>query len=408
MKGLTFSGMERAEICSASPVLPHSRRETKDAQAGTAKHSFHENVGTIGRERALALVPAEHRKACEQIDLDALPASHPDRWSFEVAFAYNVDTGEARELGRGLNRKYHSVAHPPSEREVCGTLDVVGVTEDAVVYPDLKSGFGADVAPARENWQLRIGALAAARAYGKHRAHVAIIHLRDGEPYWERAELSELDLDATEHAIRRVVARVERARETYESGKTPDTTLGEHCKFCPALTSCPGQMGLVAAALGKQLGPEVLNEETAPLLLARLEAIEFATKAMWATLEDYASVRPIDLGDGWFYGKTQKPRTSIDAELAPKVLADVLGLNVEPEVKRVLTQAALKEAIRANLQPGQKQTKVFEAAMEVLRQAGAVEVVHVSSIAKFKAKALPTTTTMKSPEENAEHAAQAE
>lgn len=403
MKGLTFSGMERAAICPASVSLPQANRTTTWSASGTAQHAYLENVASLGMDRALALVPPEHRDTCKRIDLSELPSSKPGRYAYEVAFAYNVDTGEARVLGVGLGRQYHRAEKPPTAREICGTLDVVGVTDAAVVVADLKSGWGEVAAP-RENWQLRIGALAAARAFEKDRAHVAIIFLKDGDPRWARADLTELDLDAAEGSVRRIVRGVEAARAVVESGKTPDTFPGSHCKYCSALPSCPGQMGLIAAALDKKLGPDLLNEETAPRLLARLEAIEIATKRMWESLDEYVSVRPLELGGGWVYGKTQTTRTTLKADKAQEVLAEEFNLRVEPEVKKTITQEAVKDAIRSQL-PAVKITKFFDAAMERLKEAGAADVATLTTVKRHRPKPAALPASNPSPEPKESHVA---
>lgn len=398
MKLPTFSRWPLAAVCPAHVAFPHAERSTSFAALGTSKHGFHENVGAMSREEALSLVPPEHRAACERMNLDRLPWD-PKSYSKERAFALNIDTFEARDLGTGLGRKYPDLG----PRWTYGTLDVVGLAEDAVLVADLKTGW-SDTTPAREHWQLRMGALAAARAFGKTTAHVAIIHVRDdGEPYWDTATFSELDLDATEHSVRRVVAQMERAIEVKASGEDPTVTAGAHCARCPALGSCPASREVILATIGRTVVPVVLNEETAPILYARLLLLDEVRDLAWKVLDGYAEVSPIPAGNGYVYGATKVPRTTINGEKAPELLKRI-GLTVEPEVKKVITHEALKDAIRREW-PNAKITKAHESLIAQLLEAGAASTTTTTSVRKHKAKppALPAETNPQSEETDATH-----
>jgi hypothetical protein len=376
MKGFSFSAMGRIAACAPSAIFPRSETSTDYAAKGVVVHAYLRDVNAMGAENALERVPAEHRVACEAIDLSALPASKPDAYAAEVSFAYAVETGEAREIGRNLERGYEGLLGP---REIPGTLDVIGLTEDAVVVLDYKSGF-ADLGPAKENWQLRIGALAAARAYGRSRAHVGIIRItEDGEPRYQRADLTELDLDATEEAIRQVVDRVERAEAEFELGRQPTTVEGAHCKYCPAFNFCPAKRSLAREIVGagKPVLPELLDDDTAAIAIQRLEALEGVVKRAWEVLEERARIRPIPLGKSAFFGPLATSREKLNAEKVVEVLDERFGAEIALalEVKQSTTKEALKAALRKHVAktPGAKITKVFDATMEALREAGGAE-----------------------------------
>lgn len=375
MKGFSFSAMGRIAACSPSAVLPRSETSTEFAGRGHVVHGYLRNVNAMGVDEALARVPEEHRDACEVIDLSALPLN-PEAYAAEVAFAYDVDAGTAREIGRDLARGYAGLI---SGREIPGTLDVVGLTEDAVIYLDFKTGH-SDLGPAKENWQLRIGALAAARAYGRSRALVGIIRINEeGEPYYQRAELTELDLDATEEEIRQVVARVERAQALIDAGEQPTTVEGAHCRYCPAFDFCPAKRSLAREIVGAggPVLPAVLDDETAAIALQRLEAVESVVKRAWQVLEERARIRPIPLGDGKLFGPQALAREKLDAEKVIEVLDERFGAEIALalEVKQSTTKEALKAALRKHVAktPGAKITKVFDATMEAIREAGGAE-----------------------------------
>src|SRR5690606_5564131 len=115
-------------------------------------------------------VPEKYRDLCEAIDFERLPQG----LAAEVAIAIDVQTGKARELGRGNGRCYETVR----ETEIPMTLDLLGANDDAVMVGDYKSGY-SDVPPAVENGQLRTNAVAAARLIGRDTAVVEIIRIKD-------------------------------------------------------------------------------------------------------------------------------------------------------------------------------------------------------------------------------------
>jgi hypothetical protein len=404
VKGLTGSGVERAMHCAAAAVLPQSDVATEWSGEGDVNHAFLENCARYGRERALAMAPKEHRAALERIDLDALPPlQNPGAFRFEAAFAYNLVTGVSRFLGTGIHRRYDQVPSPPTEDEVALTLDVAGQTQDEAVVADWKSFFGRNVTPAAHNWQLKLGALAVTRNSHLERATVAAVLLRDGDPYWDVATLSELDLDAAESALRGLKARIDALRE--RGVEVQDTHQGPWCRYCPALASCPAKKAMLSAALDKELIDGALNERNARLVYERLVAIDTIRDLMWKTLDEYAEVTPIDLGDGNMYGKREKQRTSIvNVKAALTLLEREHGIDVSEAVELSLTNAAVKDAIAAkHAREGIKRqlTKTYEAAMAALSEAGAAKTATFYSVEKHRRpKELPAPTPTEAPQES--------
>lgn len=399
---LSGSGLDRADHCPASVVFPQTRTTTPYSSRGTVLHEFLMRVPKLGRDAALAMVPEEYRGGCERLQLDGLPLD-ADAYAAEVAYAYNITAGIARELGRGINRDYSQL----QEGEIPGTEDVVGLTDDSVIIIDWKSGW-ADLGPVRENWQLRFGALAACRTYGKERAVVAIIRLmEDGEWYVKRAELDEIDLDATEHALRGIRGRIAQETLAFAQGATLETSEGPWCRYCPAFNVCPSKMGLVRQVLTEAeranvlertepgLLPVVLNAENAQAVYRRLEAAEAVVSRMWGVVKDYARVTPIDLGNGQVYGEKKHPEDKIDAEKALPLLVGRFGPSAEAavEVKKTITKEALKDLIRPAID-GKKNAKgkrltikeVFETTWTELEQAGAARTTYSPRLMEHRPK----------------------
>lgn len=389
----SMSGAERAERCPPSVILPQSNTTSSHAAEGTVMHEYLANVNTRGPAIALELVPAEFQEAMSVIDLDGLPPM--DQYAAEVSFAYNPATDTGRELGRGLDRNYADL----QPGEIPGTMDLFGLADDAVVVLDHKR-FGWGLGPARDNRQLRTYALAAARAFKRERAFVALIRTgEDGVPRWSSAELSMIDLDATAEVLRRTQERIAEARVQYENrhagiANIPlETNQGDHCNHCPAFASCPAKMNLVrevALATGEPGSAiPVITKLNAPAVLERVEAMEKVVEYVRGVLRQYASSQPIHLPGGYVYGVKVQHKDALDPKIAATVLAlrfDALLPDEAIETEPKLTKTGLGKALRKYMQrvPGLKITALQKAALDALREGGGVTIKKSFPITRFK------------------------
>jgi hypothetical protein len=314
----TASRLHRASICPASAVLPRIEEATsRAAERGKAVHQFLATVGTLGVEPALAAIPKEWHQDCRLIDLDSLPQVDPMAWAHEVALVYNVHTGRAREVGRNLERSYP----PLAPGEIAGTADVVALTPDAVVVADWKTGW-SKVPGAAVNWQVRFYALAAARAYGRERAVVAIVRLdSEGHARWDSAEFDEFDMATIEQELVALVARLEAEHERVARGERPRVVYGDHCAFCPAVRACPAVGEFLVRAAGSE--PAITSHaQVARWISARKAGARFI-EAIDAALEVYADAHgPVKTTDGMQYGRREKQRETIIGEAANIALRD--------------------------------------------------------------------------------------
>lgn len=383
---LTGSGLGRALACVPSVVLPHAPEIREEATRGTHGHEFLMNVSLVGREMALERAPEDMRPMLEALNLDSLPVK-PDAWAAEVAFSYDPATDTARELGRGLSRDY-SGAKPG---EIPGSADVVGVTDTEAVVLDWKFG-GWNVPPAADNWQLRFYALCAARAYGKPRAVVGIVKLReDGSHWFDRAELDELDLEAVAAELRGLLERALAEEAHVAKGGTPRTVRGPHCKYCPALPYCPAQTALVREVgfASIEPGAPVITAENAPALLEKLEAVDRLREMMWAALKTYAQGAPVQLPSGEVWGPTETEKEGIDAAKAGLLLAEKYDAQVaidatksEPSMSWTQLEVALKAWMLRH--PGHRVAQLKQEARELLRKGGALRVSKVTAFKRHK------------------------
>lgn len=388
--GLTGSGLGRARACPASVLLPQTYAAGgKYERRGNVVHEYLASAPTLGRDGALANAPEDMRVALGCIELDALPVD-PGKYAAEVCFRYDVRTDTAHEVSRGASDRAYE--RDPDPWHVWGTADVVGMTADAVVVGDYKTGW-SDLGPVRDNWQLRFYALAACRAYGRDRAIVFIIRIReDGSPWYERAELSALDLDATAHSISVLVDQLEDAKK--QDASEIRVVEGAHCRYCRAFAQCPAKATL-AAALGRgELAPPVLDASNALAVYERAQAAKEVIARVEASLEEYARLSPIDLGNGWVYGQKELPSEKIDALLAQPILK-AHGLADAIETTLAVKKDRLKDEIRKSVsvkyQNGKKPRGIlgetFDQVLGELRAAKAAITTKSRPVMKHRPKA---------------------
>ena len=371
----TASALERNAKCLLSALLPKVLRESADATAGTAKHAYLADALDSGApEQALERVPAEYRDECASLDLSQLPAGYPGTCAAEVAFAFDVETGAGRELGRGLGRDYQGLA----DTEIPSTADVVALEgSDAVAIYDYKTGWGRQPRAA-ESWQLRFLALAACRAYGRSRASVAIIRVGEDGAYYDRAEFDECDLLVTEGDVSELFVDIEIALKNPASIASVPAVPGDHCKYCPGFEHCPAQAALIRAASGApaELGVEgiVLTPETAAAAWRRIKDVERVLDATKTAIQAYAQLAPIPLGDGYELGAVQQSRERVDGVRAHRVLVERYGEDIAGSaVEWKSSKAAIERALRPLVTKERKISALKEEALEALRAAGAVE-----------------------------------
>lgn len=419
----SVSQLPRLEACPASEALPATRTVTVSpyASKGTVIHEFLRDVNQVGLEKALEGVPDEHLNACKAIDVSKLPACDPDSYAVEVAIAWDWMNDTARELGRGLKRDYSSC----TENELPGQIDVLGLTPDAVVVHDYKSGYRY-LGPAEESLQLIGYAVAAATLFNRQRAVVSFIRLQpNGEAYWKPVDLDLLDLDAGKARIRAIIEAVTFERQLYEASGTEALTIveGGHCQYCPAFAQCPAKMklaGMLAIEAGKpvptsDLFPLPITELNFPLLLQRYELAQELLDRVGGILSEYGRGTPVKLPSGEMYGPIASTKEEIsDIDAAKVVLADRYGQVVADRsvaTHRTLTWAALERELRGwmdevgpdgktKVRPGLKISHVTRAAREALREAKAVRADTSYPVKRYRPKAtkpaLPAATESKS------------
>ena len=358
---ITPSSLDRLNACPASGVLPQIREENADATRGTIIHAFLDDCARHGREEALARAPEDYRLVCAAIDISKLPIG--SNFRSEVAFAYDYQTGRAREIPV-RNREYVGL----SETEIAGTADVIALVDHATVYVgDYKTGHRP---PKPDSMQLRAYALMAARTLGATEAVCEIVHVREDGTVWrERMEMDAFELAIAEQQIRDVVRKVERA--------TPEhVTTGDHCRYCPAFKACPATLALARQVAAEKLEIPPLTPETAALALERVKAVKKVVAAVEAEIKAFAERESIPLSNGKTYGPRPWHTREVVVERALPVLVKRFGLPaVDAALPRKATVSAVEKlAKEAAIAAGEKVAPAVRALMQELEQAGAIRV----------------------------------
>lgn len=352
---------------------------------GTIAHAFLAEAALAGREAALAKIPDEHRDWVECLDLDRLPLAPGEYWP-EVAAAYDMATGKARILGHNMTRAKAKALKSPSE--TVGLMDVAADAGDGVFVADWKTGFG-HVTPAASNWQLKAYALFLARALDRNRATISIVRVRtDGAPPWyDTAQLDDLDLAAFETELQRLFAMRSQVRAQTRARQwdaLPKFHEGTWCKYCPAQRACPAKVGDMLLVTQDKGQPLNLDDAKAAHVWQVLKLAPKVLTRWQGVVEDYAQQQPFPIGDGVWVGPLldKKPtETLVPAkarEALTKHLGDELGGAVfsdAVEISDSLTKASLKRSLRKLVLPTRpsttKLTHLEKEVLEALRAGGA-------------------------------------
>jgi hypothetical protein len=368
MNLLSASSLQRVDACPASAVLPRSVHDSPWSAKGTEIHAHLKRLAQgVSVDESLKQVPETWRSICAEIP-------DPGKGIAEVAFAYDVETGKVRELGRDIDRQYGKLA----PTEIPGSLDFLCMVGDVLHIDDYKSG-RTEVPPARENLQLHTQALMACRAYGASKARVSLVHIRDdGSTYRDAHDLDAFDLAEVADRLSRLWTRVQIAKKAVAQGKQPDVREGKHCEFCPAKNACPAKVAWLVR-LGAPQGIEqrfdaLLTGATARQAYEVYQRAEEVMGAIRGKLYAWARENPIDLGDGKVFGPTTFERETIDGEVAWKALESLHGTNVAMRACELTTSKAAIERALKEIAPRGSLAAFKRKALDEIAERGGIEV----------------------------------
>lgn len=412
---LSASKIHRAWQCPASAVLPQNIDDTREERTepartrGNAVHRFLERVNLVGRAEALAeaiedvaaIGHVDHDiiRMLEALDLDNLPT----HLSSEVAYAYNLETGVVRELGRNLgHRDYDQLAEPPVWPEIPGTFDVIGFQDMGGVrrgyVGDYKTGWTRYPAPDQYG-QTMSGALCVQAAHNCDEVVVELIHLdEDGQHYASRRTMDGWDLEAASIAFSRIPRAIAEAQEEFLAGRPLPTHEGAHCDFCGAYKSCSAKLGLARsmpaelirfgatpttgdkgeAVIG--LAPGVITRENAGEIFVAAERMQTFLGLVKTEICNMGWTDPVPLPDGRTIQPVRSSRRELDGHKVAAYLERKYGREEALSAVDIkVTMDSLRRVVARHKGAKEKiETKkgdgVLDLAIAELEAAGAVAV----------------------------------
>lgn len=355
---ISFSQMDRIHACPASAALPRSQRSssTGAASAGTARHAHIERIGNGATHAdSIAAADPEHRDMVSAMQLDGLPVGAPYR--HEVAVALDPVRMTVRELGQGINRRYEGM----NPTEIPGTIDVIGGGERVQIV-DWKGSHDVTLPRANVSRQMLLSALAGLLLHERDEAEVSHVHFRDDGSWWRDGPhaLSLADLLQVAAETEADLARVAQLHALVDAGAEVPVSPGVHCRYCPAVLSCPDARRQWALVAAPATGAVSQAELDLAAMVARDPAAAYVAikraKSVVNSVEDvlvrYAlECGPIDLGDGQHYGRHDVERTEIDGQIAFAVVQETLGVQAATEAVQIrASKAGITRAIKASNQ----------------------------------------------------------
>lgn len=299
-------------------------------------------------------------------------------WQAEVAYAYNPKTDTARQLD--VEKRNYQV----EPDEIAGTIDAVMLDVDHATIVDWKTGddFHRMTADAKDNWQLKLYALAVSRTHKVNNVQVVIARISD-EVRATAYTLDEMELDAVAAEVAVMVAGI----------PTSVPTPGYHCIRCKAVSVCPTTENATEAIIStveklpEVTGPAVelvIDKDNATTLLARLRQVQAACETLENALKVYAVNNDgITLTNGKRWRKVPSERESIvldGPEMASGLAAlDAVGAADSVTVKTSVTKTAIEKVLKAQGLKGKELAAKLETTMSELRAAGCVRSVTVDS-----------------------------
>lgn len=201
-----------------------------------------------------------------------------------------------------------------------GTADMVcAVPFDHAMVVDWK--FGRQPVPAAgENLQLAAYAVSVSRRTMARDVTVVIV-----QPALSWVSIVHMDHDALSRAADRVSAVVGAARQPWAPLRT-----GGHCRWCPAMSTCPAVLGQVAEAHGTGCTSETLDRAE----MVRAWAGEIQASAM-------SQIMAGGTIDGWVVSATER-RVWLDGVTAETLSADLAAAGREIHPSSLVTVPEVK------------------------------------------------------------------
>lgn len=324
------------------------------------------------------LTPADARKlqACALHVRELLnEEAETDRWRCaEVALAFDLATGQARELQQEHERDYSGLGRT----ECGGRFDLVRMRSDGVVVlRDWKMGRYTWGHRPGEAFQMRAYGLSVARAYGTSSVLVEYAQVDDDGIRRTADLLDEFELAVIAAELRQLYERV--------SGAPEPPKQGAWCRdaYCPILAVCPATRNTMAevaqaAELRFPLTIEFQGPEHVAYALERLEVAKAVLDTIREAAKEWARANgPVPMASGKLWGAVQHDgKESIDLSVdgAVEAIEQYLGpFAVASAIERKTSKSALETTAKKLQTARGEGVKATRALFDRLRELGALK-----------------------------------
>lgn len=337
------SACSRVAACPSSVAFPAVIESSEDAERGVSLHAHCNRVLTgMPRIVSAARVPEAWRATAEKIRFKAAIGDLEGVRS-EVSYAIHVASGNVRELGVNLGRNYVVWCG-----EVPGTNDFEGRREwDGIeVVGDWKTG-AQDVAPCSENEQMLFHARVRSALTGAHVVEGRICYIREsGYVHVDRHEFTPFELDVFADELESTYASAVDAVRRYADGEVLAVHPGDHCRYCPAITSCPAHVALARAMLPELQDIEARIQEMTPVQRGsawlKMKSCERVLTAVKNGLKETALEQAFPTVDGKEIREMSYPKETFSQDRAVALLTakgatqeEIQGCYVESTVSQI-------------------------------------------------------------------------
>lgn len=349
---------------------PFNGQEWPEQTTGEAAENgtlFHEIVASLINR---GIIDATENMAVFEMHPDHAAESvrYLDNLRAEVAYAWDWQTGKARELGVDIGRNYDL-----RETEIGCSLDITGEVDCRGYVLDWKTG--REAPKAAGNGQLLFGAMCLSKVHGWDQIKTCIAHVKpDGQIWRDSFDVDSFDLLAFEAELKAAIL----------AAPTSKPCAGLHCKYCPVLAVCPATLGTITKTddeytLSLFDYPAIQSAEHAAWLLHRVDAAIDLLDSVKAKVREYAEkCGGIPLANGKKWGPYVVTRETIDGPRDRLIEAGIPESLIEYSVGK----GAVEKYAKDGAEKGQGAAAI-RSFMDRLRDAGCVK---ESTFVKFEAR----------------------
>lgn len=375
---LSASQLQRADVCPASMVMPWVKSNTPNvaAERGNIIHKFLEDSINIGRDKALeAVQDSEYLHTCENINLNSI-LEDTNLIQTEIGYKYNILTDVCIKIEnyRAVNPNeitYTSKQGTTLSPEITGITDLV-LTNPSGDYTILDYKTGWIPVSVLNNIQLSFFAVCIKKLYNPKNITIGIVTVaEDGNLYVEKQKLNEEYLEKMLVRLKNIYANVVSTKIDVENNIKPSVVTGEHCKYCPAMQSCPAYNSLAlamsdAANMDTLFNINSLTIDQIGVVWERVKQAQKVIEDVQKSIRERATREQIPLPNGKMLRIQQVPKESIRVTVAEPILIEELGEELAGQViEKTITKTKLQNTL--------KDKSKFDALVDKLRMKGAVD-----------------------------------